>query len=145
MKVRVKTWEEMLENDKVEEDSGDLIYGDYSIGTVFVSEMKHLCGKVIELNDAVYDDPKRKIGWVFEHWMYDEIEPEVCCSGDNIWICHICENTYDNSVEECPNVRCDRITRKGEILDIINDYIGDNSTWILSEQGNILTLDIKRK
>lgn len=76
MKVRVKTWEEMLENDKVEEDSGDLIY-DNTYDVAFVPEMKPLCGEVIELSDTYeYYDSNYSLPWKFESWMYDVVSEE---------------------------------------------------------------------
>lgn len=81
MKVRVKTWEEMLENDKVEERYGHLVYKGDDVSYFFCPSMKYLCGKVIELVYGEYDDTKHEEGWIFEgwifeHWMYEQVFSE---------------------------------------------------------------------
>jgi hypothetical protein len=139
--VKVKQMEDLLQNMY---DRYGWEYG-MKAREAFLEDMKPFMGQIIKLGDDNTNGD-----YLFHDWMYDEIGPESCCCDCNgcdsdVWVCHICGNGYDKNVEQCPNSSCNEITRKEEMLDIINEHIADGSEWWLSEYMDNITLEIRKK
>lgn len=73
--VQIKTWDQLLETDGSYSDGGD-IDNEYSL-IFFRSDMRHLCGKVIEVEDLCEDKVHEFTNFTIADWMVNPLTEEV--------------------------------------------------------------------
>lgn len=73
VKVKIKSWEEMVDKYGLDKD-GDIAHNENI--EYFVEEMKHLCGKIIDLEVDEYDGECSYEYWTIFPWMYDRVDED---------------------------------------------------------------------